>query len=307
MLPDEFVELARAVNTWGRWGPDDERGMLNHVTDEVVRRAAACVRTGKRFSLALPLSEDGPQLGFVPGRVNPNRSMLAVNEPIFGDPDGVRANDDVVTMGLQAATHWDALAHVTYQGRMYNGFPVGSVTETGASRCGADKIGPLVTRGVLLDVARARGVDRLEGGHALTPGDLQAAEELGRVTVSPGDAVLLRTGQMRLLHDGDKLGYSISTAGPSMQTVRWFHDRGVAAVATDNLSFEVFPGERDDLHLPVHMLHLVEMGLLQGQNFDLEALAADCVDDGVYAFLLEATPEPFVHAAGAPVVPVAVK
>ena len=92
-----------------------------------------------------------------------------------------------------------------------------------------------------------------------------------------------------------------------MQTVTWFHDRGVAAVATDNLSFEVFPGEVEDLVLPVHMLHIVEMGLLQGQNFDLETLAADCADDGRYSFLLVGTPEPFVGACGAPVAPVVLK
>jgi len=78
-------------------------------------------------------------------------------------------------------------------------------------------------------------------------------------------------------------------------------------VATDNLSFEVFPGEDGAPMLPVHMLHVVEIGLLQGQNFDLEELAADCADDGRYAFLLLATPEPFVGACGAPVAPVAVK
>jgi kynurenine formamidase len=127
------------------------------------------------------------------------------------------------------------------------------------------------------------------------------------VTVRSGDIVLLRTGQIQLLHAGDKMAYTVSTAGPSMQTVRWFHDRDVAAVATDNLSFEVFPGELDGLLLPVHMLHIVEMGLVQGQNFDLEELAADCADDGRYSFLLSASPEPIVHAAGAPVTPVAIK
>jgi kynurenine formamidase len=92
-----------------------------------------------------------------------------------------------------------------------------------------------------------------------------------------------------------------------MQTAKWFHDRGVAAVATDNLSFEVFPGEDDRVMFPVHLLHLVEMGLVQGQNFDLEELAEDCADDGRYTFLLEATPEPIVGATGAPVTPVAIK
>jgi kynurenine formamidase len=303
----EFAELARKVNNWGRWGPDDERGTLNLLAAEHVRAAAALVRDGKRIDLALPLSPDGPQLGFVRGRTNPTRTMVAVHEPLGDDVEGVRFNDDAVQMGLQAATHWDALAHVSYGGRMYNGLPPTVVDETGASRLGAERIGVVAGRGVLLDVARAAGVDRLEGGTALTPAHLESAEELAGVRVGSGDLVLLRTGQMRLLHDGDKLGYAISTAGPSLQTVEWFHQREVAAVATDNLSFEVFPGEVDGLMLPVHMLHIVEMGLLQGQNFDLEALAADCADDGRYAFMLMATPEPFTGACGAPVAPVALK
>jgi kynurenine formamidase len=233
--------------------------------------------------------------------------MIAVHEPLGRDEEGVRFNDDAVSMGLQAATHWDALAHVSYAGRMWNGTAPSAVDATGAHRLGVDRIGPLVSRGVLLDVARARGVERLAAGLPLTPDDMDAAESLAGVTVDAGDVVLIRTGQMQLLHAGDKLAYSISTAGPSMQTVTWFRDRDVAAVATDNLSFEVFPGELDGLMLPVHMLHIVEMGLVQGQNFDLEALSADCADDGRYEFLLSATPEPVTAACGGPVVPVAIK
>ncbi len=306
-LPEEFTRLAKSVNNWGRWGPDDQRGTLNFVTTDVVRRATGLVQDGRTLSLAIPLSSEGPQLGFVRGRINPEHRMIAVHELLGEDVDGVRFNDDAVSMGLQAATHWDGLAHVSYAGRMWNGIDPGEVDEAGARRIGADRIGPLTSRGVLLDVARAAGVDRLDGGLALTPDHLEAAEALAGVTVESGDIVLLRTGQMQLLHAGDKMGYSISTAGPSLQTVEWFHRRGVAAVATDNLSFEVFPGEIDGLWLPVHMLHIVEMGLVQGQNFDLEELSADCAQDGRYAFLLVAAPEPFVAACGAPVVPVVVK
>lgn len=306
-MPEEFVELARAVNNWGRWGPQDERGTLNLLDDEAVRRGAGCVWTGKRFSLALPLGLDGPQTGAIPGRINPLRTMVAVNTPLLGDPSQFCTSDDVVVMGLQAATHWDALAHVSYDGRLYNGFPASSVSERGAARCGIDKVGTLVGRAVLLDVARAKGRQRLNGGYAVSAADLDAAEELARVRVLPGDVVLLRTGQVQLLHAGAKDDYGIPSPGPSLQTVRWFRERDVAAVATDNLTFEVFPGEREGLVLPVHLLHLVEMGLTQGQNFDLEELAADCADDGVYAMLLEATPEPFVAGVGGPANPVAIK
>jgi kynurenine formamidase len=305
--PAEFTDLALAVNNWGRWGPDDERGTLNLISDDAVRAGAAAVRSGKRFSLAIPMSEDGPQLGFVSGRTNPIRTTIAKLDLLGDDEAGVRFNDDAVSLGVQAATHIDALAHVSYDGRMYNGFPTSIIDDSGATRLGAEKLGPIVSRGVLLDLARAAGLDRLEGGYALTAADLDRAEEFGKVTVSAGDIVLLRTGQMQHLHAGDKMAYSITTAGPSLQTARWFHDRNVAVVATDNLSFEVFPGEIDGLWLPVHMIHIVEMGLVQGQNFDLEALADDCADDGRYAFLLNTSPEPIVHAAGAPATPVAIK
>jgi kynurenine formamidase len=307
VIPESFFALAKSVNNWGRWGPDDERGTLNLITAEQVRAAAADVRDGKRFSLAVPMSEDGPQLGFVPGRTNPQRTTIAHLELYGDDERGVRFNDDAVSLGVQAATHWDALAHVSYNGRLYNGFATDVISDAGATKLGADKLGAIVARGVLLDLARATGVDLVPGGHPLTPADLDAAAEFGKITVTEGDIVLLRTGQMQHLHNGDRMSYAISTAGPSMQTVRWFHERGVAAVATDNLSFEVFPGEDDAVMLPVHMLHIVEMGLVQGQNFDLEALAADCADDGRYSFLLAATPEPIVNAAGAPVTPVAIK
>ena len=308
MIPDEFFALAQSVNNWGRWGDDDERGTLNLISDASVRAGAAAIRDGKRFSLAIPMSEDGPQLGFVKGRPNPTRTTIAHLELYGDDERGVRFNDDAVELGVQAATHWDALAHVSYDGRLYNGFPIESIDATaGATRLGADKLGAIASRGVLLALARASGVDIVAGGHALTPDDLAAAEQFGGLTVGEGDIVLLRTGQMQHLHAGDKMAYCITTAGPSMQTVQWFRERGVAAVATDNLSFEVSPGEHDGVLLPVHMLHSVEMGLVQGQNFDLEALATDCADDGRYTFFLEATPEPIVNAGGAPVTPVAIK
>jgi kynurenine formamidase len=306
-LPAEFQELAQKVNNWGRWGDADEVGTLNLVTPEAVRRAAACVRTGRTFPLGLPLSADGPQTGLVPGRLNPLRTMIAVHDPLTGDPDQVCFSDDVVVMGLQAATHWDALAHASYAGRLYNGTPPAAVGTAGASRCGIDKVGALISRGVLLDVARARGVDRLPGGTPVDAADLDAAEDLAGLRVLPGDVILIRTGQIALFKSGDRHGYPVPSPGPSMSAVGWFRDRDVAAVATDNLTFEVFPGDPADLWLPVHLLDLVEMGLTQGQNFDLEDLAADCAEDGRYGFLLDATPQPFVGGLGGPVSPVAVK
>jgi kynurenine formamidase len=299
-VPKEFTDLAREVNNWGRWGDDDELGTLNLITPENVRHAAACVRTGKAFSLGLPLSSDGPQTGGVPGRINPIHLMTMVNQA-YGH---VAFSDDAVAMGLQCATHWDALTHASYDGRIYNDFGADTITASGAERCGIDKVTRLVTRGVLVDVARAKGVERLEPNYAITTQDLDDAM---RVDVGPGDVVLIRTGQMQLLTEGNKRKYGYPSPGPGMDAVRWFHGHDVAAVATDTLAFEAVPGEIEGFLFPVHVLALVEMGMLQGQNFVLDELAEDCAADGVYEFLLEATPEPFVGAVGAPVQPVAIK
>jgi len=306
-MPEEFLALAKEINNWGRWGTDDEIGTLNLIDEEVVRRASACITEGKRFSLAIGLSERGPQIGNIPGRVNPLRTMTAVNEAPFGDPSLYCWSEDVVFMSLQAATHWDALAHVSYDGRIYNGHGASSTDATGARRCGIDKVRTLVSRGVLLDVARARGVDLLEGGDVVTADDLSAAEDLASVRVEPGDVVLIRTGWIQHFLDGDRRTYALRAPGAGMETVRWFRDRDIAAAATDTLAFEVFPWEREDCMLPVHLLDLVEIGMTQGQNFDLEALASDCAGDGRYAFFLEASPEPFVRGLGSPVNPIAIK
>jgi kynurenine formamidase len=306
-LPDHLRQLAARVANAGRWGPDDERGTLNLIDASAVLRGVAAARQGKVFSLAIPFDEDGPQTGAIPGRTNPERRMLAVNQPYTGDPADFCNNDDAVTMGVQAATHWDALAHVSYEGRLYNGIDAAVVDDQGAGRLGIENVGPLVTRGVLADVARAHEVDHFEDGHVITGDDLDAAMALGALTVERGDVLLVRTGQMRFLRAGDRQRFAYPTPGLSTQSVEWLHDHDVAAVATDTLAFEVFPGEDPAVLLPVHLLHLVDMGLLQGQLWALDDLAADCAADGQYDFLLCATPLPLTRSVGGPVAPTAVK
>ncbi|UQA94756.1 cyclase family protein [Streptomyces halobius] len=305
-LPQEFHDIAKRVNNWGRWGADDEIGTLNLITRRVVRDAAACVRSGRRVPLALPLRQDGVQTGAIPGRVNPLHTMTAVNQEIFG-PGTVAISDDVVTMGLQAATHWDGLTHVSHSGRLYNNRPADSITaHGGATRLGIEKATPIASRGLLLDVARAHGTDRLPGGHVVTPEDLDTAEELAGARVRAGDVVLVRTGQMRHYLAGDRQSYAFPSPGLSLRTPEWFHARDVAAVANDTLTFEIFPPEIRNLWLPVHALDLVEMGMLQGQNWNLEELSEVCAAERRWTFFLSAMAEPFVGGSGTPVAPVAI-
>ncbi len=309
--PPVFTDMAARVRNWGRWGPEDEIGTLNFIDEAARRRGAAAVVSGRAFALGLPLSEaEGIQLGFVEGRVNPTREMVQVNQPVNADqPDWVCFSEDVVTMATQCATHWDALAHSSYGGVIYNGYPAGVVSADGAARCGIHRLGPVVSRGVLLDVARALGVDVLEPGYPIMPEDLDAAVGLAGCAVEPGDIVLVRTGQMVHLapERRDLVAYTFPSPGLTIETAGWFSDHDVAAVATDTLVFEVYPSQHEDAYLPVHLLHLVEMGLTQGQNWVLDALADDCAGDGRYSFLLDATPLPLTHGLGTPLNPVAIK
>jgi kynurenine formamidase len=310
-VPDVYADMASRVRNWGRWGPDDEVGTLNLIDEAARRRGAAAVVSGKAFALGLPLSEaEGIQLGFVEGRVNPTRTMVQVNQPVNADqPDWVCFSEDVLTLATQCATHWDALAHSSYGGVIYNGYPASTVSADGAARCGIHRLGPVVSRGVLLDVALALGRDVLEPGYPISADDLDAAVKLAGVELAAGDIVLVRTGQMAHLRPEtrDLVAYTWPSPGLTIETAEWFHRHDVAAVATDTLVFEVYPSQHEDLYLPVHLLHLVEMGLTQGQNWVLDPLADDCAADGRYSFLLDATPLPLTQGLGTPLNPVALK
>ena len=304
-LPDELQELARRVSNWGRWGDKDERGTQNLIDAEASRRGVALVRDGRSRSLAIPLDQTAPQRGGAPGRTAPLRTMLMVNQTFTGQEGDAGWNDDTVSMALAAGTHIDALAHCSYGGFLYNGFPDTRVSAwQGATRCGADKLGPILSRGVLLDLPLALGLERLEPGYAITADDLDAALELAKVTLLPGDVALVRTGQMQHLKAGAVETYNHESPGLSTHTIEWVRDRDLGAVFTDTYVYEVWPPQDWAAMMVVHMIHLRDMGQIQGQNFDLEDLAADCADDGRYEFLFTAAPEPFTAGCSAPVNPV---
>ncbi len=315
---DSFYSMRREVRNWGRWGTDDRLGTLNLITDDAVAHAASLVRTGQRVSCALPLKHTGGvQIGQMHGRINPLHAMVKINSPDLGDADGKglvpHFSDDIVTMPLQAATHWDGLSHVSYDNTLYNGVGISSVQAMGgATVLGIENVSHLTGRGVLLDVCAAKGIERLDSSHEITPDDLDETAEHCGVEMRSGDIVLLRTGRIQVFHEMGAMAYVTgpdgdgTSPGPGLNAVRWFHHHNVAAIADDTYIFEVFPGASWDDALAVHCLHVVDMGLTQGQNWDLEALAAACAEEGRYEFLLQASPEPFVGGCGSPVNPVAV-
>jgi len=306
---DHVRALGKKLSNWGRWGTEDERGTLNFITPEVVRRAAGLVRRGAVFSLGLSFGSEGPQIG-QGGRVNPLHLMTAVDAKLPAEyPDAFRYADDVMVFPLQCATQWDSLAHVHYDGQLYNGFPAATTTSAGAARNGIDKVGAgIVSRGVLLDLARAAGVDRLKPGYAITPADLDAAEHAQGVRAERGDVLLVRTGHLSVFKvDGDRIGYMRMMPGLGMACTEWLHAREVAAVASDTNSVEVIPFEEPHTPLPLHLIGLRDMGLTLGEMFDLDALAKDCAADGAWEFLFSAPPLRITGGVGSPLNPLAVK
>jgi kynurenine formamidase len=303
----DFKELGKKLSNWGRWGPDDEIGTLNFVGPQQIQAAAAEVRSGRTFHLSIPVGTDGPQSG-IGGRINPVH-LMSMQPRDWANPHGVQISDDWIIMPLQSGTQWDALAHVAYDDKMYNGFSTDEVnTRFGARRLAIDTMtDKLVGRGVLLDIARLHGRPWLDGGTPITPGDLEAAERAQGVTVAEGDFLLIRTGwRANLLAQGGER-WMTTEPGLDLDCAEWLHDRRVAAVGSDNWAIEVMPSPIPGAMVPLHCVLIRDMGMPLAEILDLEALALDCVDDGRWSFLFVAPPLHVSNAVGAPVSPIAIK
>src|SRR5688572_20075560 len=172
MSHEALHKLALGVRNWGRWGPTDEIGTLNFITPEAITRASRLVTMGKVFALGIPLQREGPQSG-TRQRFNPIHSMFRDGGDQPRTPAEVEAmqgyggSDDWIVMPLQCATQWDSLAHIFYEGKMWNGYDATLVTSSGAAKNSIDKTSnKIVGRGVLLDVARWKRVRALDAGYA---------------------------------------------------------------------------------------------------------------------------------------------
>ncbi|GAF47618.1 cyclase family protein [Rhodococcus wratislaviensis] len=307
-------EVADRIRNWGRWGEEDRLGTLNLITPESVVAAAGLVRTGRTFSLAIPFDASGPQGGRF--RSNPERLMSAINGTMSGpkftsDSDSpFRFSDDSVFMALQAATQWDAIAHVSYDGRLYNGIPADSIDVSGSAELGIHRVaqrGGIVARGVLIDSARHLGIPYLAPDTAVTPAMLDETLETQGVQLREGDVLLVRTGWWQRFIEQGPDRWMAEAPGLSWRCAEWLHDRGVAAVATDTAAVEVRKTEPDAVTMLLHMLTLRDMGMMLGELWRLDELAEECANDQVYEFLLVAAALPFTGAMGTPVAPVAIK
>lgn len=310
---EKVLEIGRQHRNWGRWGKDDQIGTLNFITPDKITAAAALVKQGKVIDMALPFDSEGVQ----PGggrRFNPIHVMIATGtDAASGAQDaipGLRYADDLITMPLQCGTQWDGLAHVFAEGKMYNGHDMALVHAGGADINGIQEIrDKTCTRGVLLDIPRSKKLDWLEPGYGITIDDLNTCAEQQGVEIGTGDAVLVRTGHMTKCRDaGSWDGYAGGDApGLAFETHTWLYEKEIAILATDTWGVEVRPNETPDCMQPLHLVMIPNMGLLVGEIFDLDRLAQDCADDGVYEFMFVGSPLPFTKAVGSPANPYAVK
>ncbi len=305
--------VAERCSNWGRWGADDEIGTLNFISPEDVIGAAKLIRRGQVFSLGLNFDRNGPQRGLWGNRFNPIHTMLATGtDAVSGNQDagGLRYADDAVSMPLQCGTQWDALGHIFYEDKMWNGYDARLVDSNGAAKNGIDKAkAKMVGRGVLLDVARHLNLSHLEDGTAITCTDLDATAAAQKIEIRRGDFVIVRTGQMeQRLADGEWGSYAGGDApGLAFETAEWIHAREIAAICTDTWGCEVRPNETKQASQPWHWVVIPKIGITMGEIFYLKDLADDCALDRVYEFFFCAPPLPITGAVGSPINPMAIK
>jgi kynurenine formamidase len=304
---DSFREIGKRLSNWGRWGEGDRLGTLNHITPERVAAAARLARVGKIFDLGLTISSKGIQP--TGGARNNPIHIMSITPLDRLSPDAIYS-DDYIIMPLQSVTQWDGLAHVGYDGLLFNGVSADTVTTmNGSTELSIHQIAAkgVAGRGVLLDIAALRGVDRLPRGSAIEPDELEEAETRQGVKVGPGDIVLVRTGWIRhFLQDNAPAVYWDGEPGLDLSCAEWLHAREVAAICSDNWGVEV----RDpttNAGLPLHNVLIRDMGMTLGEIFDLEALSEDCKSDGIWEFFFSAPPLKVIGGVGTPITPLAIK
>jgi kynurenine formamidase len=317
--PEAAIQaMASRCSNWGRWGADDVRGTTNFLDDTARAYAASLVRRGTSISLAQRFDGDGPQKGWR-RRTNPVHTMLDTGTDAERDVQGFRYGmggaDDIISMPLQCSTQWDGLGHIFDHGKAWNGRDAGVVTSLGDTVTGIETLADVVAgRGLLLDVGRVCGDENgeLPDGFAITPEHLAATIDAQQVDVRRGDILCVRTGQLSRVRRGLEAGlgwggYAGGDApGLSFTSAPWLHASEIAAIATDTWGFEVRPNELEGAFQPLHQVVIPNMGLLVGEMWDLDALAADCEAQRSYAFFLVAAPLPFTGAVGSPVNPMAI-
>lgn len=294
----DIDRLMTELSNWGRWGKEDQLGALNLITPEKRRQAYSLVKEGVTLSLARPVEKE-----IAPDNPDPfvhKMTLTGLNNP------GQFASDlySVAYHG-HAHTHLDSLGHMFYKGKMYNGVPQETITERGASRLSIGNLQQgIVSRGVLVDIPRLKGVRYLEPGTAIYPEDLEAWEKRAGVRLSSGDIVIIRTG--RWARRAAKGAWDIGklSAGLHASCAAWLKKRDIAILGSDDGS-DVAPSQVEGVSHPIHQLMLIAAGVHILDCCDLEALSDACQKRNRWEFLLTVAPLAVPGGTGSPVNPIA--
>ena len=304
MTLEEFDALFEEIKTWGRWGPDDERGTLNYLTPTKVAAAASIVESGRTVTLSLPVNT-------VAGPDTPAPALhymaIAHDMPI-GEGEGRFATDFIgIDFHGESQSHVDSLCHVSYRGKLYNDRPAELVTSQGGAVHSVDAYrNGIVGRGVMIDIPRLRGVEWLEPGEWVTGGEIEAAERAQGVRLDEGDIFVFRTGQhRRRLALGSWDNNVVGRAGLHPTALRLLSDRRVAAFAADG-DGETIPSPVDGVSYPMHPLQIAAMGMCAFDNLQFEDLAAACEEEGRWVFMFSAGPLRIARGTGSPINPIAI-
>jgi kynurenine formamidase len=295
---ETFDQWMTDLSNWGRWGKDDEIGAINLITPAKRKQAVSLVKEGASFSL----SRDAEKEKAIdnPAPFGHHMTKTGINNP--GSSSG-----DTFTISHHgyAHTHMDSLSHFFYKGKMFNGYSQEMVTEQGAAKLSIRNFkNGILTRGILMDMPRLKGVDYLEPGTHIYPEDLDAWEKMAHVKVGSGDVVFIRTGRWALRDAKGPWDVGKKSAGLDATCAKWLKSRDVAILGSDAAS-DVMPSGIDGVAQPIHTLVLVAMGMPILDNCDLELIGREANRRKRWEFLLTASPLAVPGATGSALNPIA--
>jgi kynurenine formamidase len=290
-----------------RWGSGDQVGAANILTAEHRLAALDLVSTGEIHDLSHVIERGAPVVGphqtayALDTKTHPRDGIA--NRRKAGATNDAGAIMEHIELSVHVGTHVDGLGHFTIGEDMYGGYTVEeTIGEHGLAHLGIDNMPPIITRGVCVDVSGLDGGAYLEGGRAVSAGDLEGALNAAGVTLQPGDAFCVRTGWGRF-YATDPVRYAATEPGLDIGAARWLTAQDVCAVGSDNMAIEVTPGvDHPRIQYPVHQHFLVENGVYMIENMMLD----DLVRDGVTAFCFVMLAVKLRNATGCPVRPIAV-
>ncbi|MES2473262.1 MAG: cyclase family protein [Pseudomonadota bacterium] len=300
--PEDFKRLMKELSNWNRWGASDEMGAVNLITPARRRQAAALVREGVSFSMARNAETQAAV-------DNPNpivRKTLRSGKDAPSVGSGGTGDNFFIAYHGYVHTHLDSLSHFLWDGKMYNGHSKDEVTEEGAAKNAVlNYKNGILTRGVLMDMARYKGVEYLEPGTPIYPEDLEGWERRAGVKVRSGDAMLVRTGRWaRREARGPWSIQQDGLAGLHMSCAKWMRARDVAILGGDGAQ-DVLPSGVAGINQPIHLLSIVAMGMPIFDNCDLELIGREAEKRKRWEFLVTASPAAVPGGTGSVLNPIA--